>query len=232
MCGVLGEKDWCNSDVTGNELKSIPSNHHKTSLAQKTPILNKDVDYTQNILHFLQAINRLKQIVNEKSMIASTDLHSILFPDDYSSKIPVEGKPKSNDPFESKETVLSYFEEDSGIQDCSGSTSQPNKNISYASGAVLTYIMKTSNTDMLILNSVRSVIKYIEHEVKTNTIECFRNWRGSLIEYAVCVLTECSHVNHDCYNLVYKFVTSVLEDMWISCELNLVRIVIRVFIHV
>lgn len=176
------------------------------------------------MLHFLQAINRLKQTVDEKSMIASTDLHPVLFPDDYNnSEITEWGKVKLKDKFESKETVLSYFEEGSGIQDCDESMSQSNEDISYVPRGVLKYIMKTSNTDMLILNSLKCVIKFVDHEVKANTIDCFRNWKGSLVEYAVSVLTDCSHVNHDCFNLVYKFVTSVLQDMWVNCELNMVR---------
>ena len=154
----------------------------------------------------------------------------ILFPDDFGSQVAVQSKVKLKNKIDSQDSVLSYFEEDSGIQDCSQLTPQSNEDIRFVSGGVLKYIMKTTNTDMLILNSVKSVLKFVDYEVKVNTIECFKNWRGSLVEYAVCVLTDCSHVNHDCFNLVYKFVTGVLQDMWGSCELNKVSIVIKQFL--
>lgn len=168
-------------------------------------------------IQFIQAVTKLKSLVDNKRRKSSFKLKSLL--------------PINEDNESRKTTLQNVLLKEKIMTKNTDKDLRAFLNESYNKNSVnfeqfndLKLILQTSDTDRLLFNSGNCILKVIEYQIKYQAIECFHFWRGSLTECGVTVLSDLCDKNEECLEMAYKFICFTLENIWSNEEMRNVSI--------
>uniref|UniRef100_A0A1B6DMC7 Uncharacterized protein n=1 Tax=Clastoptera arizonana TaxID=38151 RepID=A0A1B6DMC7_9HEMI len=152
-------------------------------------------------IRFIQSLLTLKSLLDKKPETHLSKLHSLK-----------KCTKTLNNSSEKNlyENLAKCKNKDSGISlDCS-----ENEWHDVISSNVTQFILQTSDTDCLLLESARNVITFIKYEVQQDALNHFYSWSGSLIENAFSTLMALSESHKYYFDIICKFICSTVHEIW------------------
>lgn len=165
-------------------------------------------------LQFVESMMRISEASESTNPVSVSELQTLLY-DEAENFNQFRDSPKNNS---------KSFSEDSGLGTSEEAYSENTScNVNFISGGAVRFALQSSNATQPITNSVRSVVKFVKKEVKTNPVEVFNSWRGSIVESSCEVLNKYANKSADCRELMLNLVLELIEDVWCDNSLAQVR---------
>jgi hypothetical protein len=186
-------------------------------------------------LQFIQAMIKLKSVVNTCSYIPTTELQNILSTVHTNNGKEIHelqidcglGSLISQRSRNQQHTVIYDFPY-SGLGFGFG-TNRP----SGVSGGILKYLMCSSDANYLLVRSVEAVLQYLGQSILTENCESldlfFQNWKGSVLEYSLNVVLQLvdhfaqqGEEENECRSACFTFIRNVVDGILSTDSLNMV----------